>query len=96
MPKSMNTDQKRRAREYLSERDGWTCYYCGAPLIPDGERDKYTTCSCRDGEISYTPVNGMGFPTVDHVQPLSRGGSNDISNLVLCCLDCNQRKGNRV
>jgi HNH endonuclease/RRXRR protein len=30
---------------------------------------------------------------LDHVQPRSRNGSNRVSNLVLACHDCNQRKG---
>jgi 5-methylcytosine-specific restriction endonuclease McrA len=29
----------------------------------------------------------------DHVVPLSRGGSNDISNIVLACPFCNESKG---
>lgn len=34
--------------------------------------------------------------TRDHVIPLSRGGTNDISNLVPACLRCNLRKGRRL
>jgi hypothetical protein len=30
---------------------------------------------------------------LDHVIPLSRGGSNDASNLVACCEPCNSEKG---
>lgn len=32
---------------------------------------------------------------VDHVIPLSRGGSNDPSNLVIACASCNLSKANR-
>lgn len=31
--------------------------------------------------------------TVDHWLPVSRGGTNEKSNLVPCCLRCNQYKG---
>lgn len=32
--------------------------------------------------------------TIDHVIPLSRGGSNYANNLVLACVECNVKKGN--
>lgn len=34
--------------------------------------------------------------TVDHVIPLSKGGTNETSNLVALCEDCNVQKGNMV
>lgn len=34
--------------------------------------------------------------TVDHVVPLSKGGSNDPENLVLACNPCNSRKGSKL
>jgi len=33
---------------------------------------------------------------IDHVVPISRGGSNDISNIVLACPPCNQHKNARM
>ena len=32
--------------------------------------------------------------TLDHLTPLSRGGTHFITNLVLCCTKCNNAKGN--
>ena len=34
--------------------------------------------------------------TMDHVLPKSRGGKNIWTNLVTCCKECNQKKGNRT
>ncbi len=33
---------------------------------------------------------------IEHIVPKSRGGSDRVSNLVLACHDCNQRKGNQT
>lgn len=32
-------------------------------------------------------------PTIDHIIPRSKGGTNDRSNLCLCCARCNRKKG---
>ena len=55
-------------REYLLEKFGRRCVYCGAENVP---------------------LN------IDHVVPKARGGSNRISNLVLACVDCNEKKGSQ-
>lgn len=43
---------------------------------------------------------GHHFPsselTLDHVVPRSRGGHSSWENLVACCYDCNNNKGNRT
>jgi len=31
--------------------------------------------------------------SLDHVEPISKGGAHSIRNVVICCLDCNLRKG---
>ena len=36
------------------------------------------------------------WPHIDHVTPLIRGGSNDISNIVYACADCNLTKNNKT
>jgi hypothetical protein len=32
---------------------------------------------------------------IDHIKPVSKGGKNDIVNLITSCFDCNRGKGNR-
>ena len=56
-------------REYLLEKFGRKCVYCGAENVP---------------------LN------IDHVVPKARGGSNRISNLVLSCVNCNQKKDSNL
>ncbi len=34
--------------------------------------------------------------TIDHVVPLSKGGTDDPDNLALSCFHCNRRKANRM
>lgn len=46
------------------------------------ERDNYTCGYC-----------GEEADEVDHVEPLSLGGSNGDTNLVACCGFCNRSKG---
>ena len=33
--------------------------------------------------------------TLDHIQPISKGGTNSIDNLITACLQCNSSRGNR-
>lgn len=44
-------------------------------------------CGCKLNELNYS---------VDHLQPKSKGGTNEEENLFLCCKSCNSRKKNRT
>ncbi|WP_339742610.1 HNH endonuclease [uncultured Rubinisphaera sp.] len=54
-------------------------------LSKGGCRCVYCGCKC-------TQKNG----TMDHVQPVSKGGPDSPFNLVMCCHRCNQVKGART
>ncbi len=66
--------------EYLVERDGDKCGVCG----------KKVNIALKSG----TRGSRRG-PSVDHVIPRSRGGSDDPANLRLTHWGCNQKRGNR-
>jgi len=34
--------------------------------------------------------------TLDHVLPVSKGGTNRLDNLVLACYECNQEKADKI
>lgn len=47
------------------------------------------------GRCAYCKTDLVGGFHVDHIHPVSRGGSNWPANLQLCCDPCNRRKGAR-
>lgn len=47
-------------------------------------------------ELPRSVSNLTEAATLDHVLPLSRGGTNAESNLVACCRQCNSRKKTRT
>ncbi len=53
---------------------------------------KSDDCCCHCGRKTYF---GYGA-TVDHFIPISKGGSNDVRNLIMLCKDCNEDKGDLI
>lgn len=49
----------------------------------------------QDGKCGYCGCNLNGAYEVDHIHPLIKGGTNDPSNLMVCCSPCNDQKGSR-
>jgi 5-methylcytosine-specific restriction endonuclease McrA len=56
-------------------------------------RDRYRCQYCGRPATELKPREGL---TRDHLVPLSRGGTNDWSNVVTACGSCNTRKANRL
>lgn len=69
----------------LASETGWTCHYCGRPLVEAGQ----------EHWESYQSSDLLKFPTLDHKIARSNGGLNRPENLVLCCRVCNIGKGRR-
>ena len=51
-------------------------------------RDNYSCCICGKGVEDYDLQ-------IDHIKPISKGGTNAMSNLQTLCEDCNKEKGNK-
>ena len=69
------------------------CHYCGR--VATATWHPPHTYPWRDGETRSRAwvVSRHDF---DHVEPLSNGGANDASNIVLACPWCNVSKSNRT
>lgn len=65
----------------LIKRDGGICQLCGEPT--DGS-------DINDGHI------GKRYPTLDHIVPLSKGGTHTWDNVQLAHMSCNARKCDRI
>jgi len=53
------------------------------------KRDNFTCAYC--GNIPPSVIL-----EIDHIEPVSKGGDNDINNLITSCFDCNRGKSNIV
>jgi 5-methylcytosine-specific restriction endonuclease McrA len=67
-------------RKRLLERDNWTCQNCG----------------CQVHDRSDKNWNTPDKAHIDHIIPISKGGSSEPSNLRVLCRTCNLGKQNKV
>lgn len=60
------------------------------------ERDGLTCYICFDVLDRSAPINDPKAPTIDHIVPRSKGGTDDLENLKTCCRDCNILKSDSM
>ncbi len=60
------------------------------------EKDVLKMLEQQDNKCRYCGDSIVNKYEVDHIVPLSRGGSNDLSNLVIACQPCNGSKHNKL
>lgn len=88
------SDVRSRTREQKIElirscyiRDGRICHYCGREMLSIGDVERLAP-------TNHTKLP-VGYPTLDHVTPRSKGGRFVLENLVVACSVCNNKKGDR-
>lgn len=74
--------KKHRRVQFLYDRDGRACWYCGAELLP------FPLPVIPKGE-SLPRL----YPTIDEVIPTSKGGRRTKKNQRVACRSCNNKKG---
>jgi len=80
MPKNKN----KQHRKFIYERDNFSCVYCG--LVFNVPNDWNGVSALHNGEM---------FLELDHVKPLSKKGTDLISNKQCLCQKCNNIKSNK-
>lgn len=88
----MTTVMGARKRQSIIDRDGYRCYHCHGDF--DETNIKVFYSENKNGEKVLNSNYGSNYPTAEHLIPVSQGGSNDITNLVLSCYACNNARGN--
>lgn len=87
---------RRHATSIVSSQKG-KCFWCHQPIftprtvpgkvLHEGDRAIWY----RSSEEKVVKVRKA---TLDHLQPTSKGGKNELSNVVAACPTCNRRRGN--
>lgn len=83
-PQSKSPSKKLRLLRLIYARDGRRCWWCGRILLP------------LDGLPAVSGRPPSDYPTLDHLQPQSKGGKWTVDNLVASCPECNNRRGNQT
>ena len=85
------------------KRDNWTCKYCGDPVFFAPTLKLLEEIS--PGQGYYHPRGKSGemlelfrtkWASVDHINPVTKGGQNELDNYATACWDCNVSLNDKV
>lgn len=77
------------------------CHYCGCELIAPGTKRAEPYYEYKVKHIANQVIRGWylrlqyGVFSVDHIIPESKGGTDELDNLIAACMNCNMKKGDR-
>jgi 5-methylcytosine-specific restriction endonuclease McrA len=94
--KGIEGRKERRKKQYQKRkaimRGGGDLPIKRIQLVYEDNIKKYGTLTC----IYCLQSIEFGKDTLEHKHPLSRGGTNDYSNLAIACRSCNSKKNNKT
>lgn len=88
--------KKARNRIKHTRRRGYRATLRNMSVEKMGDRDNWTCHICKEPVNPLLPSNHKEGASVDHVIPLSRGGTDEPGNLKLSHWICNVKKSNKV
>ena len=82
-----------------AQRDGFHCRFCGIPLVRSETRSlirKASPEAVRWGDRNADQHAGFQamWLQYDHLIPHARGGTNELSNMLVTCAPCNNGRSN--
>lgn len=83
--RAFSIGDKKKKIELVFQKTNGKCWYCGCDLFSEYIFDENDKC-----------VMTIRRWHVDHVYPYSKGGSDEIENLVPSCISCNLKKKDKV
>jgi len=89
----LDNKQRRRKTPRILERQSGQCYWCGCRLVRERDIPRHLVVFKTARFIVWRRQCGSTtqamIATLDHVVPISRGGTHDEDNLVAACSYCN-------
>jgi len=88
----------RNTRQRIYDSQNGRCYYCSRQMLPLSSRfqDLYGLSQLDRMTNEERRTVERNIPELDHMIPISRGGTHALDNLVYACRDCNQYKEMRT
>jgi 5-methylcytosine-specific restriction endonuclease McrA len=88
-------EPNRKLQKYNKKQWRRSIYKKGDKIIPDKVYERFGYLCCHCGINTFNVIRGLNHPhepTIDHVIPLSKGGTHTYHNVQLLCRQCNTHK----